>query len=183
LPIIDLALYDEVREFQSMRSRLSRATFFVVCSFAVVVSGAVQQLPLTEAQANEEAVRRWGPTGSIRESQTGTTGLSTYEAGLQTKYGFEPRGRGTGNWANAFSPLPMTSFNTPLTEPLILRVGRIQVARNPDVNPNPILRIGENADHRAEAEERLSKFVEAVCSIAPQSCDAAGGEFRVRVVK
>lgn len=138
---------------------------------------------MTKAQANQEAVRRWGPAGSIRESQSGTSAVSTYEAGVQTEYGFEPRGHGTGNWANAFTPLPATSFITPLSEPSILRVGRIQVGRNPDVNPNPVLRIGENADHRAEAEERLSKFIETVCSKAPQSCDAAGEEFRVRVVK
>jgi hypothetical protein len=166
-----------------MRLIQSCATFFVVFAVAAVVSSAGQGQSMRKPEAHAEAIQRWGPAGSVRESQIGASSSWIYEAGLQTTYGFEPLGRGTENWANAFTPLPPTSFYTALSEPSILRFGRIQVGRDLDVNPNPILRIGENADHRAEAEERLSRFIEAVCSTAPDSCDIAGEEFRVRLVK
>jgi len=149
---------------------------------AALLAAAAVAAITTNTEARAEAVRLWGLTGSIRQGQTGTSTIWTYESGVYTRFGFEPRGSGTGGWAAAFNPLPAVTFRDPLPELAMMRVGRIQVGRTPDVMLDPLLRAGENGRNGIEAEERLSKFVDAVCSVAPQACEVAAQEFRVRIV-
>jgi hypothetical protein len=155
---------------------------------AVLLASTAGAAITTNTAARVEAVRLWGPTGSIRQRQTGTSATWTYESGVYTRFGFETRGAGTGGWAAAFNPLPAVGFRTPLPQEgedavgRVMRVGRIQVSRVTDVAPEILVRASENARNGRDAEERLGKFLDAVCSVARQACETAAQDFGVRIL-
>jgi hypothetical protein len=143
----------------------------------------VLALAMTTTQARLESVRRYGGQGTIQQSQTGDSTAWTYTVGVMTPYGFQAKGTALNTFDAAFiAPVTPTLYRNSLTEPIVMSVGRIQVGRNPDARADDLLlQAAENATHRRDAEERLSRFVDAVCSVAQKACNVAGAEFRVAI--
>jgi hypothetical protein len=189
----------------AQKFRIPVRVAFLIWALALTAAAAAAVLSpmaaMTTTAARNEAVKRWGPTGAIRQEQTGTSTAWTYSVGLMTPYGFEVRGSATGSYDRAFAVLTLPpvvpAYRAPLAEPIVIAYGRVQLGRDPDVVPLPtskdnivdnprddvLTRASENGKHRDDADVRLAQFLDAVCSVAAKACDTAGKEFRVALVQ